>query len=70
MIKQKIIIDSNIVFSAFLNINSSIGQILITGNNFYHFYAPNYIRTEIIEHREKIKKLAEISENEFLEILF
>jgi predicted nucleic acid-binding protein len=68
MIKQKIIIDSNIVFSAFLNINSRIGQILISGYSFYHFYAPNYIRTEIIEHKEKIKKLADISENEFLEI--
>jgi predicted nucleic acid-binding protein len=63
----KIIIDSNIVFSALLNVNSRIGQILINGIKFYHFYSPEYIRFEILEHREKIKLIAKLTDNEFLE---
>ncbi len=52
----KIIIDTNIVFSALLNINSRIGQILINGNKSFDFYSPDYIRQEIFEHQRKIKE--------------
>ena len=62
----KIIIDTNIVFSAILNVNSRIGQILINGYKHYDFFAPEYIRYEIIEHQDKIKELANLSDNEFL----
>jgi len=41
-----IVIDSNILFSAILNLNSNIGQILITGQKFYDFYAPKYAGKE------------------------
>ncbi|MCD4744706.1 MAG: hypothetical protein K8R58_00225 [Bacteroidales bacterium] len=64
----KIIIDTNIVFSALLNTNSRIGQILINGNRYYDFYSPEYIRFEIFEHKEKIKTIAKLTDNEFLEI--
>jgi predicted nucleic acid-binding protein len=40
----KIVIDTNIAFSALLNIDSRIVQILISGKRFYDFYAPTYIR--------------------------
>lgn len=63
----KIIIDSNIAFSAILNVNSRIGQIIINGFNYYDFYSPEYIRTELLEHQEKIKKIANLTDNEFLE---
>jgi predicted nucleic acid-binding protein len=49
----KIIIDSNIAFSAILNVNSRIGQIIINGFRHYDFYSPEYIRKEILEHQEK-----------------
>src|SRR3989304_6438517 len=62
----KIIIDSNIAFSAILNVNSRIGQVLINGYKYYDFYAPEYIRYEIFEHQDKIKDLANLSDNEFL----
>ena len=62
-----IIIDSNIVFSALLNINSRIGQILINGHNYYDFFSPEYVRFEILEHKEKIKTIAKLTDNEFLE---
>lgn len=64
----KIIVDTNIVFSAILNTNSRIGQILISGQEIYDFYAPKYLRDEILEHREKLKKRANLSDDEFLEV--
>ncbi len=63
----KIIVDTNIVFSALLNINSRIGQILINGKNHYHFYSPEYVRFEIFKHKEKIKSIGKLTNNEFLE---
>lgn len=64
----KIVIDTNIAFSAFLNTNSRIGQILISGSRFYDFLSPAYLRTEIIEHKEKIKRTGNLSENEFIDL--
>ena len=64
----KIIVDSNILFSAVLNINSRIGQIIINGQEFYDFYAPKYARTEILKHKDKIKKIAQLNDEEFLEV--
>jgi len=63
----KIIVDTNIVFSALLNVNSRIGQILINGKNHYDFYSPEYVRHEIFKHKEKIKSIGKLSENEFFE---
>jgi len=40
----KIIVDTNIVFSALLNTNSRIGQILINGKNRFDFYSPAYVK--------------------------
>ena len=65
---NKIIIDTNILFSALLNTDSRIGQILINGKRFYDFYAPEYIREEIIEHKDKIKAIAKLSDDDFIEL--
>jgi predicted nucleic acid-binding protein len=64
----KLIVDSNIIFSAILNVNSRIGQILLTGEDFYEFYSPKYLRSEIWEHQEKILKIGRLSNDEFLEV--
>jgi len=63
----KIIVDTNIVFSALLNTNSRIGQILINGKNQFDFYSPAYVRFEIFKHKEKIKSIGKLTDNEFLE---
>lgn len=60
--------DSNIIFSAILNVNSRIGQVLLNGNDFYDFYVPNYLRNEIWDHREKIKKIGRLNDDQFLEV--
>jgi len=65
---DRIIVDSNILFSAILNLNSNIGQILINGQDYYDFYAPEYVRTELLNHKEKIKNIAKLPDDEFLEV--
>lgn len=64
----KIIVDSNILFSALLNINSKIAGIIINGQEYYDFYAPQYARLEILKHQNKIKKIAQLNDEEFLEV--
>ncbi len=64
----KLIVDSNIIFSAILNTNSRIAQVLLTGDQFYEFYAPKYLRTEIWEHREKIMNIAKLNDESFIEV--
>ncbi|MGJ3235188.1 PIN domain-containing protein [Marivirga sp.] len=64
----KIVVDTNIVFSAILNINSKIGQDLLTSDNIYDFYAPKYLREEILQHQEKLKARANLGSPEFMEV--
>lgn len=63
----KIVVDTNIAFSALLNIDSRIGQILINGRRHYDFYAPEYLKTEIIGHSRKIKEIARFTDDAFIE---
>jgi predicted nucleic acid-binding protein len=65
---KRIVIDTNILFSSILNINSKIAQIILNGFHDYNFYAPEYIREEIIVHKDKLCKIANLSEKDFLEI--
>ena len=64
----KLVVDTNIVFSAILNLNSRIAQILLTCSEHYDFYAPKYIRSEIWEHQQKIKKITGLNDEEFIEV--
>jgi predicted nucleic acid-binding protein len=54
----KIIVDANIVFSAILNSNGKIGDLLINSKRVFNFIAPEFLRYEI---REKYPKLKSIS---------
>ena len=64
----KIVVDSYIIFSAILNTNSRIAQIIINGTRYYKFFAPQYVRHEIFEHKDKLKKTAKLSNDEFVNI--
>lgn len=65
---RRIVVDTNVAFSTFLNINSHIGQILLNGGRYYDFYAPEYIKYELIEHKERIKNIGKLSEDRFVEL--
>jgi len=57
---MKIIVDTNIVFSAILNSNSRIGKILLSSKGHFQFFTCNYLRTEILKHRNQLLKLTKL----------
>lgn len=67
---MKIIVDTNIVFSAILNINSKIGRILLFSGNKFDFYSCDFLKLEIAKHKKKILKITTYSEDELFELEF
>jgi predicted nucleic acid-binding protein len=58
---KKIIVDANIIFSAILNIDGNIGDLLINSSDVFCFIAPDFLRTEIHLHYDKLEKLSGLS---------
>lgn len=67
---MKFVIDTNIVFSAILNSNSRIGQIILKSGDIFKFYSTKYLQTEIYRHYNKIKKLTKLSDSELDDTIF
>lgn len=65
---MKIVVDTNIVFSAISNTNSRIAQILICQNPKFQFYSCDYLQTEILRHRDKLLKLTQLTATELAEL--
>lgn len=65
----KVIVDTNIVFSALLKLDSRIGRILLSGSPTLKFFAPNFLKDEILNHQSKVQKLLNITNSEFEELL-
>jgi predicted nucleic acid-binding protein len=55
---MKIIVDANIIFSGILNANGKIGDLLINSDGFFSFIAPDFLRTEIYGHYDKLVKIS------------
>ena len=57
------IIDTNVIFSAILNVESGIGQfILKTKEHNISLFSPSYVKTEIEKHFTKIVNRSKLSE--------
>ena len=70
---MKLIVDTNIVFSAILNSQSWIGQILLHPDDSLIFFSPLFLRKEILNHKQKIKqftKLSEIETEELIDLIY
>ncbi len=65
---MKIIVDTNIVFSAILNSGSRIGKILLNSKEHFQFYTCDFLRVEIQKHRSKLLKLTKLTEIELSEL--
>ena len=65
---MKIIVDTNIVFSAILNSNSRIGKILLNSKEHFQFFTCNYLRIEIQRHRNKLLKITKLTEDQLSEL--
>jgi predicted nucleic acid-binding protein len=62
---MKIIIDSNIVFSAILNSQGKIGQLIINGSKFFRFFTVGLLKEEIEEHKDKILSISGFTNQQF-----
>lgn len=67
---MKVVVDSNIVFSAMLNPESSIGDIILNSQETFTFYGCEYLREEINNHKDKVIKIAGYDEREYDEVEF
>jgi predicted nucleic acid-binding protein len=63
----KIIVDANIVFSAILNTNGKIGDLLINSKKHFDFIAPDFLRLEIRKHHSRLVKISGLTLNQVLE---
>lgn len=64
---MRIVIDSNIIFSAILNSNSRIGDLIFNSENIFEYYSCDYMRYEIKKHWNKLKKLSGLNEQQLSE---
>ncbi|HEY4787305.1 MAG TPA: PIN domain-containing protein [Bacteroidales bacterium] len=62
---MKIVVDSNIVFSAILNTKSKVGQLIINGSKYFDFYTIGLLKEEIFRHRDKILHFTKFSPKQF-----
>ena len=63
---MKVVVDTNVIFSALLNSNSTIGDVLFNSAQHFEFYSCNYMRYEILKHWEKLKRISRLSEVQLL----
>jgi len=66
---MRIVVDTNIVFSAILNSQSWIGQILLHSDKNLRFYSPKFLQIEIQNHFGKIRKLTKRPDSEIYELI-
>ncbi len=62
--QMKIVVDTNIIFSALLNSNGTIGDLLFNSDRTFEFYSCNYMRYEIFNHWERLKKISKLSDGQ------
>ena len=67
---MKIIVDTNIIFSAILNTNGIIGEIIFDSDAVFEFYSCSYMRYEIDKHWSKLKRISKLSDEDIKESLF
>ncbi|MFC2101018.1 PIN domain-containing protein [Bacteroidota bacterium] len=58
---MRIVVDTNIAFSAILNTNSKIARILLQPKSSVKFYSTEQLLTELDNHRDKIIQLSDYS---------
>jgi predicted nucleic acid-binding protein len=61
---MRIVIDTNIAFSAILNTNSKISKIILFPKSKFNFYSTYQLLDELHEHRNKLKQISKYSDKE------
>ena len=58
---MRIVVDTNIAFSAILNTNSKIARIFLQPKTNFNFYSTEHLLNEIHDHKDKIQELTDYS---------
>ena len=53
---MRVVVDTNIVFSAILNTTSLIGELLFNSENQFDFYSSEFMEVELSKYSSKLKK--------------
>ena len=61
---MRVVVDTNIVFSAILNTNSKISKIILQPRSNLNLYSTDQLQYEIAQHWNKLKKISKYSEIE------
>lgn len=59
---MRLVVDSNIVFSAILSTQGRFGQLLLNGTRHFEFYTIALLAEEIDRHKQKIMRIAALDE--------
>jgi predicted nucleic acid-binding protein len=66
---MRVIVDTNIVFSAMLNSNSRIGRILFDSRGKFQFFSCKYLQKEIHRHTDKIRHYSGLNQEDLSELI-
>ncbi len=66
---MRVVIDTNIVFSAILNTNSKFSKIILQPKSKLNFYSTEQLEYELAEHWNTLKKLSKYSEIELHKVV-
>jgi len=66
---MRIVVDTNIAFSAILNTNSKISKIILQPKSKLNFYSTEQLEQELAEHWNKLKKISKYSEIELHKVV-
>ena len=67
---MKVIIDTNIIFSALLREDNKYANTLIKNEDKHDFYIVYFTIVELFKHKERIKQFSKLSDDAILEILY
>ncbi len=67
---MNIVIDTNIVFSALLNANGLIGELLLNSQDEFKFYAPELMKEEILKYADELIATSKLTNLQFEESAF
>jgi predicted nucleic acid-binding protein len=62
---MRIVVDTNIVFSALLNTDSRIARIILQPKTNLNFYSTHHLLAEIETHSEKLRQIADYTKEQY-----
>ena len=63
---MRIVVDTNIVFSALINSRSTIPEMIIAPFSDFKFFTSEYLFQELENHKKKLQKASKLTEGEIL----